>query len=60
MVFAVGPEMASTTRILKETAKLQSEPPPGICATPHADNNRYFSVVVAGPTQSPYEGALAS
>jgi ubiquitin-conjugating enzyme E2 N len=50
--------MASTTRITKETQKLNQEPAPGICATPHADNYRYFSVVVAGPSQSPYEGGV--
>mmetsp|Transcript_62739 Transcript_62739/g.111877 ORF Transcript_62739/g.111877 Transcript_62739/m.111877 type:complete len:150 (-) Transcript_62739:361-810(-) len=50
--------MATTTRITKETSKLQSEPPPGICATPHSDNYRYFSVVIGGPSQSPYEGGV--
>ena len=31
---------------------------PGICATPHSDNYRYFSVVIGGPSQSPYEGGV--
>jgi len=31
---------------------------PGISATPHADNLRYFDVVIAGPAQSPYEGGI--
>jgi ubiquitin-conjugating enzyme E2 N len=31
---------------------------PGISATPHSDNLRYFDVVIAGPAQSPYEGGV--
>lgn len=31
---------------------------PGISATPHNDNLRYFDVVIAGPAQSPYEGGI--
>jgi ubiquitin-conjugating enzyme E2 N len=33
-----------------------AEPVPGISATPHDDNLRYFNVVIAGPGQSPFEG----
>ena len=29
---------------------------PGINATPHEDNLRYFDVTIHGPSQSPYEG----
>lgn len=29
---------------------------PGISATPHDDNLRYFDVRIHGPVQSPYEG----
>ena len=29
---------------------------PGVSATPYEDNNRYFNVAIAGPTDSPYEG----
>lgn len=47
-----------TTRIQKETVKLQSEPPPGIHAAPHAENLRYFNVVIQGPIQSPYDGGV--
>ncbi len=50
--------MSSSTRILKETEKLQREAPPGICASPTAENPRYFKVVVAGPAQSAYEGGV--
>ena len=45
-------------RIIKETKRLLAEPAPGISATPHSDNLRYFDVVVAGPAQSPYEGGI--
>jgi ubiquitin-conjugating enzyme E2 N len=33
-----------------------AEPAPGISATPHDDNLRYFDVIIAGPGQSPFEG----
>jgi hypothetical protein len=33
-----------------------AEPAPGISATPHEDNLRYFDVIISGPTQSPFEG----
>jgi ubiquitin-conjugating enzyme E2 N len=45
-------------RIIKETQRLISEPAPGISATPHDDNLRYFKVIIAGPAQSPYEGGI--
>lgn len=48
--------MATSTRIAKETEKLQKEAPPGISASPTAENPRYFKVVIAGPAQSAYEG----
>ena len=50
--------MALSTRIVKETEKLQREAPPGISASPTNDNPRYFKVVIAGPPQSSYEGGL--
>ena len=31
---------------------------PGISASPAEDNLRYFNVMILGPQQSPYEGAL--
>lgn len=40
----------------KETERLIAEPAPGISATPHDDNLRYFDVIIAGPGQSPFEG----
>lgn len=45
-------------RIVKETQRLMSEPPPGISATPYEDNLRYFNVIIAGPGTSPYEGGI--
>ena len=32
------------------------KPDPGISATPHDDNARYFNVIIAGPQDSAYEG----
>ena len=43
-------------RILKETERLMSDPPPGISGAPANDNLRYFSVNINGPESSPYEG----
>lgn len=43
-------------RIIKETQRLMAEPVAGITAVPDEQNSRYFHVVVAGPSQSPYEG----
>ena len=34
-----------------------AEPVVGITASPHEDNLRYFDVTIAGPQQSPFEGA---
>ncbi|KAJ3152117.1 Ubiquitin-conjugating enzyme 13 [Geranomyces michiganensis] len=48
--------MALPKRIIKETERLMAEPAPGIQATPHDDNLRYFDVVISGPAQSPFEG----
>lgn len=33
-----------------------ADPAPGISATSHEDNLRYFDVVIAGPNQSPFQG----
>lgn len=30
---------------------------PGISASPSEDNLRYFDIMIAGPSSSPYEGA---
>ena len=48
----------NNTRIRKETERLQSEPLPGVSATPYEDNPRYFNVAMAGPSETPYEGGL--
>eukprot|EP00629_Pelagomonadales_sp_RCC1024_P019226 CAMPEP_0119259368 /NCGR_PEP_ID=MMETSP1329-20130426/213_1 /TAXON_ID=114041 /ORGANISM="Genus nov. species nov., Strain RCC1024" /LENGTH=142 /DNA_ID=CAMNT_0007258747 /DNA_START=269 /DNA_END=694 /DNA_ORIENTATION=+ len=47
--------MSLPRRIVKETQRLTQEPVPGITATPYEDNLRYFSVLISGPTESPYE-----
>lgn len=48
----------STTRIIKETQRLQAEPVEGVNATPYEDNMRYFNVIIAGPVGTPYEGGI--
>ncbi|MCO5565441.1 hypothetical protein L7F22_019114 [Adiantum nelumboides] len=52
--------MALPKRIIKETERLVADPAPGIIATPHEDNLRYFDVVISGPSQSPFEGKTKS
>eukprot|EP00656_Telonema_subtile_P019062 TRINITY_DN2035_c0_g1_i1.p1 TRINITY_DN2035_c0_g1~~TRINITY_DN2035_c0_g1_i1.p1 ORF type:complete len:151 (-),score=24.25 TRINITY_DN2035_c0_g1_i1:330-782(-) len=52
--------MAMPKRIVKETARLMQEPPPGVSATPFEDNLRYFNVIIAGPSESTYEGGIFS
>ncbi|GMG42119.1 unnamed protein product [Ambrosiozyma monospora] len=47
--------MSLPKRIIRETERLTSDPVPGITATPHEDNLRYFDVTVEGPASSPYE-----
>jgi len=48
----------TTARIQKETQKLISEAPPGIQAVATPENERYFKVVMQGPSQSPYEAGI--
>jgi len=43
-------------RIRKETQRLVSDPIAGISAAPNEENARYFTVIMAGPESSPYEG----
>ena len=42
-------------RIIKETERLAADPVPGVSASPYEDNLRYFNVIIAGPSESPYE-----
>ncbi|XP_057581065.1 ubiquitin-conjugating enzyme E2 N-like [Hippopotamus amphibius kiboko] len=44
-------------RIIKETQRGLAEPVPGIKAEPDESNACYFHVVIAGPQDSPFEGA---
>jgi len=41
----------------QETQRMLQKPDPGISATPHENNLRYFNVVIAGPQDSAYDGA---
>lgn len=41
---------------VQETERLVADPAPGVQATTHEDNMRYFDVVISGPAQSPFEG----
>lgn len=50
--------MSLPKRIIKETERLIADQAPGIQATPHQDNLRYFSVVITGPAESPYSGGF--
>eukprot|EP01029_Cantina_marsupialis_P015574 TRINITY_DN3413_c0_g1_i1.p1 TRINITY_DN3413_c0_g1~~TRINITY_DN3413_c0_g1_i1.p1 ORF type:complete len:151 (-),score=21.66 TRINITY_DN3413_c0_g1_i1:145-597(-) len=45
-------------RIIKEIERLRAEPVPGIDATPHEDNLRYFKVLISGPEATPYSAGL--
>ncbi|KAJ3986445.1 ubiquitin-conjugating enzyme [Lentinula detonsa] len=42
-------------RIIKETERLVADPAPGITASPHDDNLRYFDVTIQGPEGSPFQ-----
>jgi ubiquitin-conjugating enzyme E2 N len=50
--------MQGKTRIMRETATLARDPPPGISGSPRPDNYRYFDVMIEGPGGTPYEGGL--
>lgn len=52
--------MSLSKRIIKETERLVQDPVPGIQATPHEDNLRYFEVVLDGPTETPFENGRFS
>lgn len=42
----------------QETERLLTDPAPGIFATPHEDNLRYFDVVIQGPDGSPFQSKI--
>jgi ubiquitin-conjugating enzyme E2 N len=50
--------MNGQVRILKETAALVRDPPPGISGAPRPDNWRYFDVMIEGPASTPYQGGI--
>lgn len=39
----------------QETERLVADPAPGITASPHEDNLRYFDVTIQGPDGSPFQ-----
>lgn len=45
-------------RIIKETQRLNSDPPEGIVATPTGSNLRLFYVSILGPEHTCYEGGV--
>ncbi|KAJ2654772.1 ubiquitin-conjugating enzyme E2 N [Coemansia sp. RSA 1200] len=45
-------------RIMKEAERLKKDPVPGIDVDIVEGNIRYFRAVLAGPSQSPYDGGL--
>lgn len=44
---------------IQETERLVADPAPGITATPHDDNLRYFDVTIQGPDGSPFQSMCA-
>ena len=44
----------------QETERLVADPAPGITASPHEDNLRYFDVTIQGPDGSPFQSASPS
>jgi len=52
-------QVASRRRLLialvQETERLVADPAPGITASPHEDNLRYFDVTIQGPDGSPFQ-----
>ncbi len=49
-------QISNTTVVFVRTGLCSAAP--GISATPHEDNLRYFDVIIAGPASSPYEGGV--
>ncbi|ONH75896.1 Ubiquitin-conjugating enzyme E2 N [Pichia kudriavzevii] len=50
--------MASLPKRIIRVQRLITDPVPGITATPHEDNLRYFDVTLTGPSGSPYEDGV--
>ncbi|KAI0281769.1 ubiquitin-conjugating enzyme/RWD-like protein [Russula aff. rugulosa BPL654] len=50
--------MSLPKRIIKETERLVADPAPGISASPHDDNLRYFDVTIQGPDGSPFQNGV--
>lgn len=43
-------------RLMRDFKKIQSDPPPGINASPEADNILQWTAVICGPDETPWEG----
>lgn len=58
---SLSTSLIQSTRLViavnQETERLVADPAPGITASPHDDNLRYFDVTIEGPGGSPFEGA---
>ena len=50
------PLFPSSDPTLQETERLATDPAPGISASPHEDNLRYFAGKIEGPEGSPFAG----
>ena len=53
-----GAAAASLRARARPAAHPRARAVPGISATPYEDNLRYFNVLISGPTESPYDGAV--
>ncbi|KAJ1482166.1 ubiquitin-conjugating enzyme E2N-like protein [Baffinella frigidus] len=45
-------------RAAQETQRLLQQPDPGISASPHDNNARYFNVIISGPQDSAYHAGV--
>jgi len=50
--------MSVSRRIVKEIARLNKSPPPGISIEVNQDNLRYLKIALQGPEDSPYQGGI--
>jgi ubiquitin-conjugating enzyme E2 N len=50
--------MDSSGRIAREIKLLATNPPSGVSAIPHPENNRHFDAFILGPVGSPFENGV--
>ena len=48
--------MATLSRIRRELAAIQNDPPPGCTAQPNGDDIYNWTASITGPPDSPYQG----